>query len=97
MSLFCAQSTSGTTETSWPDPIKYLTFPDRGLSVTYSAHKKEAIITAAKPVKGFVLSEKQGVSLTDNGFDIMPGDKKIVIVDGSDAEALEWRYVGMGA
>ncbi|KAF2472597.1 glycoside hydrolase [Lindgomyces ingoldianus] len=83
------------TDTSWPDPIKYLTFPDRGIDFHYSSDRSIITVSASKPVKGFVLTEKQGVRLSDNGIDIMPGESKTVVVEDGDIGALEWRHVGM--
>ncbi|KAF2870056.1 glycoside hydrolase superfamily [Massariosphaeria phaeospora] len=82
-------------DTSWPDPIKYLTFPDRGVEVKYSDDGARAFVSARRPVKGFVFSEKQGVKLSDNGFDVLPGRMREVAVEGIEAEQLQWMYVGM--
>ncbi|KAF2713938.1 glycoside hydrolase family 2 protein [Pleomassaria siparia CBS 279.74] len=80
-------------DVSWPDPIKYLNFPDRGVEVNLSS--TSAIVSAKRPVKGFVFQERQGVSLDDNGFDLMPGEKKTVVVAGQSAHDLKWDFVGM--
>jgi len=80
---------------SWPEPIKYLSFGDRGVSITYSDDKISAVVSTERPVKGFTFSEKQGVKLSDNGFDLVPGEKKKVQITGCKADALEWRYVDM--
>ncbi|KAF1953243.1 glycoside hydrolase [Byssothecium circinans] len=82
-------------DVSWPDPIKYLNFPDRGVEIHYSDGGEKATISAKRPVKGFVFSEKQGVSLSDNGFDIVPGEAKEVVVtsDSGKVEGLEWTFV----
>ncbi|KAF2680847.1 glycoside hydrolase family 2 protein [Lentithecium fluviatile CBS 122367] len=82
-------------DVSWPDPIKYLTFPDRGVSVFYLEDESVVTVACEKPVKGFVFSEKQGVRLSDNGFDVVPGEKKEVHVVGCKTDGLEWRYVEM--
>ncbi|KAL6710296.1 hypothetical protein ACN47E_009242 [Coniothyrium glycines] len=83
------------TDVSWPDPVKYLSFPNRGLKVKYSDDKTVATISAEKPVKGFVFSERQGISLSDNGFDLVPGKTKEVVVKGCAASDLSWKYVDM--
>lgn len=80
-------------DVSWPEPIKYLSFPDRGVNVACSEGK--AIVTAEKPVKGFVFAEKEGVRLSDNGFDLMPQEAREVTVVGCSADELTWRYVEM--
>ena len=82
-------------DAAWPDPIKYLTFDDRGVKVSYSEDNSHAYVSAAKPVKAFVFAERKGVQLSDNGFDILPGEVKAVHVVGCGANALKWRYVEM--
>ncbi|KAK3991550.1 hypothetical protein QBC44DRAFT_349172 [Cladorrhinum sp. PSN332] len=81
-------------DVSWPDPIKYLSFEERGVEVKYLG--EDAVeITAKKPVKGFVFSERQGAKVSDNGFDVMPWEKPIrVKVEGIKAEELAWTFVG---
>lgn len=81
-------------DVSWPDPIKYLDFPDRGVKVKYLSQGRVEV-SAEKPVKGFVFAEKQGVTLSDNGFDLIPGDEpRLVQVEGSGGE-LSWTFVGL--
>ena len=84
------------TDTAWPQPLKYLDFSHRGVSVEYSSCKTEARVSAKLPVKGFVFSEIQGLELSDNGFDIMPGEVHIVRIGGPDVAraGLAWTYVG---
>lgn len=82
-------------DTAWPDPIKYLHFDDRGIEVQYSDDKSSISITAVKPVKGFVFSQLEGVMLSDNGFDLVPGFVKNVNVKGCAADQLSWVHVGM--
>jgi beta-mannosidase len=80
-------------DVSWPDPIKYLDFPDRNVEVKYLTQGLVQV-SAEKPVKGFVFDERQGVTLSDNGFDLIPGDEpRLVQVGGSDDE-LTWTFVG---
>jgi beta-mannosidase len=82
-------------DTSWPDPIKYLDLSDRGVGVSYVSQGL-AEISAEKPVKGFVFSEKQGVKISDNGFDLIPGDQpKRVRIEGElSGGELPWTFVG---
>lgn len=82
-------------DVSWPDPIKYLPWNDRGVEVRGSDDGTVIFITALKPVKGFVFHEQPGTRLNDNGFDIMPGEKKEVYVQGRQVNELKWNYVGM--
>jgi beta-mannosidase len=82
-------------DTAWPDPIKCLTFEGRCVQTQYSDDKSRGFVSAAKPVKGFVFSEREGVELSDNGFDIIPGDVKEVVVIVCAADQMRWLYIGM--
>jgi beta-mannosidase len=82
-------------DTAWPDPIKYLSFGDRGVDVQFHDNNSRILITAAKPVKAFVISEKEGVKLSNNGFDLMPNEAKEVVVRGCAANELKWMYAGI--
>ncbi|KAK1767937.1 glycoside hydrolase family 2 protein [Phialemonium atrogriseum] len=81
-------------DTSWPEPIKYLDLADRGVELKYTEEDNSIEVSAAKPVKGLVFSERKGVTLSDNGFDVIPGEeKKVVQVTGIEAEELDWTFV----
>ncbi|KAK5990024.1 Beta-mannosidase B [Cladobotryum mycophilum] len=83
------------TDTAWPDPIKYLDMPSRGLQFQVSPSKQQVVVSAERPVKGFVFEEIEGLKLSDNGFDIVPGEKHTVNVEGSlRVDELLWTYVG---
>ncbi|KAI4620410.1 hypothetical protein J4E80_004937 [Alternaria sp. BMP 0032] len=82
-------------DVSWPEPIKYLTFDNPGVHVRYSEDNKAVFVTSAKPVKGFVFDEDTEHRLSDNGFDLVPGETKDVQVEGLPATMLRWRYVEM--
>ncbi|KAK3303117.1 glycoside hydrolase family 2 protein [Chaetomium strumarium] len=89
----CVDGAQVSTDTSWPDPLKYLDFSDRGVEVKHLSPDLVEI-SAEKPVKGFVFSERQGTKLSDNGFDLVPGDEpKRVQVEGAIAD-LAWTFVG---
>jgi len=81
-------------DTAWPDPIKYLKFDDRKIEIQYDEGNASVVVSAKKPVKGFVFGEKEGMKLSDNGFDLMPLEPKEIRVSGCDARSLEWMYVG---
>ncbi|OAQ81177.1 beta-mannosidase [Purpureocillium lilacinum] len=82
-------------EADWPQPLKYLAFPDRGVKIEASAGRY--VITADRPTKGLVLEEKDGVRLSDNGIDVMPGDEQVIDVDGSSVKegTPGFQYLGM--
>ena len=83
-------------DVDWPQPLKYLSFDDRGLTVTPSADGKFISVKTQKPVKGLVFEEREGVLLTDSAIDAVPGDEQIVGINGlkvGDA-ALRWTFLG---
>lgn len=84
-------------DVDWPQPYKYLSFAeDRGLQVRLAGSRTSVEITALRPTKGVVFAERPGLKFSDNGFDVMPGDKHIVHVEGLGSdEQLEWMYLGM--
>ncbi|KAK2038792.1 family 2 glycosyl hydrolase [Colletotrichum somersetense] len=78
-------------DTAWPQPLKYIEFSDRGLRTL--AENGSLRVSAEKPVKGFVIQEERGMKLSDNGFDIVPGEEKVVRVEGITVENLRWTYL----
>jgi beta-mannosidase len=82
------------TDSAWPDPIKFLDLSDRGISITVPA-KDQVIVSSERPIKGFVFEEVEGMKLSDNGFDIMPGERHHITVQGPvSADKLRWTYIG---
>ncbi|CAH0014311.1 unnamed protein product [Clonostachys rhizophaga] len=83
------------TDSAWPEPLKYLDFPDRGLNVQVSSTGKQLTVRASRPVKGFVFEETEGLKLSNNGFDLMPGETETVEVSGKiAAKELKYTYIG---
>ena len=83
------------TDSAWPDPIKFLDMPDRGVSFCVDASRNEVIVWSERPIKGFVFEEVEGMKLSDNGFDIMPGEKHLIKVEGPvGAKDLRWTHIG---
>ncbi|KAE8145304.1 glycoside hydrolase superfamily [Aspergillus avenaceus] len=81
---------------AWPQPYKYLSFQNRGLTVKYIPETNVLSVTAEKPVKGLVFEERDGLWLRDNGIDVAPGDEQVIAVRGvhGEADVPRWRYVG---
>lgn len=80
---------------SWPDPIKYLDFRDRGVRIRSSEDCTVMTVSAEKPVKGVVFRELRGVKLSDNGFDLVPGYKvKVSVSWEATRPDLTPRYYG---
>ena len=78
----------------WPQPLKYLSFEDRGLKVDVRGTAMH--ITADKPTKGLVFEEREGVLVNDSAIDVAPGDEQIVQVKGLKPgdKPLKYRYLG---
>ncbi|EGV63053.1 glycosyl hydrolase [Yamadazyma tenuis] len=64
----------------WPQPLKYLKFPDRKVEIV--VEKDQVVLTVNKPVKGVELSLESDLFIDDNGFDLFPGDSKVVKIKG---------------
>ncbi|KAI3327859.1 glycoside hydrolase family 2 protein [Xylariaceae sp. AK1471] len=80
-------------DTYWPQPLKYLDFGNRDVGIRAIADNK-VVVSAARPTKGFVFQETRGMKLSDNGFDVVPGEEKIVEVTGTSIQLLRYTYVG---
>jgi beta-mannosidase len=79
----------------WPQPLKYLNFDDRGVSVKREGDKIK--VTTERPTKGLVFEEREGVLVEDSALDVIPGDEQVIKVKGlkEGDEPLRWRYLGM--
>lgn len=80
-------------DTYWPQPLKYLDFENREITVKAVGDSK-VVVSAVRPTKGFVFEETRGVKLSDNGFDIVPGQERVVEVTGTGIESLRYTYIG---
>ena len=80
----------------WPQPLKYLKFKGRNVSVEYMKDQSAIRIAASKPVKGLVFEERPGIWFGDNGIDLVPGDEWCIPVKGiSTADSIPgWTYIG---
>lgn len=79
-------------DVDWPQPLKHLTFPDRGLVVEVRG-QEELIVSASKPVKGLFFTN-HGVQWSDNGVDVVPGQELTIICKGLKEEPT-WMFYGM--
>jgi beta-mannosidase len=66
----------------WPEPLKYVTLPDPGLTLTRTPHNggESLRLDVARPAKAVVLDAGPDAELSDNGIDLMPGDPQDVVV-----------------
>ncbi|KAK5108874.1 hypothetical protein LTR62_007764 [Meristemomyces frigidus] len=78
----------------WPQPLKYLDFSDRGVEVVSTSSSIQ--VRAAKPTKGLVFEEREGILVNDSALDVVPGDEHIVLVRGLKLgeKDLGWTYLG---
>ena len=83
-------------DTDWPQPLKYLDFSDRGVSVNVRGDKMH--VTTDRPVKCLVFEERQGCHLSDSAIDVVPGDEQVVTVRGlgTGDKGLDWTFLGAG-
>lgn len=84
-------------DTDWPQPLKYLPFPSRGVKVEVFGN--EMHVSAERPVKCLVFEEREGCHLSDSALDIVPGDTQVVQIRGLKAgsKPLDWTYLDAGA
>ncbi|RMZ86302.1 hypothetical protein DV736_g6472, partial [Chaetothyriales sp. CBS 134916] len=85
-------------DTDWPQPLKYLPFPERKVQVKM-LNCNEIRVTAERPVKCLVFEERIGCHLSDSAIDVMPGDEQVISVRGlnegdSGQSPLAWTYLG---
>lgn len=95
-------------DTDWPQPLKYLAFPDRNVSINFTkstiktaGHDETASemhIKVDRPVKCLVFEEREGCHLSDSALDLVPGDPQTVLVQGikSGDGPLNWTFLGAG-
>lgn len=80
----------------WPQPLKYLGFPDRNVQV--EARGSAMQVRAERPVKCLVFEEREGCDLSDSALDVAPEDEQVVHVRGlkEGDKPLGWTYLGRG-
>ncbi|KAJ5619153.1 hypothetical protein N7510_003137 [Penicillium lagena] len=79
-------------DVDWPQPLKHLRFPQRGLKVEVH-RQEELVVSVARPVKGLFFTN-DGVQWSDNCLDVAPGQTLTVIAKGLK-ESPKWVYYGM--
>jgi beta-mannosidase len=81
----------------WPQPFKYLDLTNRGVDIQVQRHfsgDATVVINARKPVKCLVFEEQEGIKLSDNAIDVVPGDAQTVTVTGLQSRTLKYRFLG---
>lgn len=81
-------------DVDWPQPLKYLSFEDRGIEVERSGDT--ILVKANKPTKGLVFEERTGILVNDSAIDVVPGDDQVIKVRGlaADDAPLKWTCLG---
>lgn len=78
-------------ECDWPQPLKHLVFPERGLDVQQDG--EQITVRADKPVKALTF-QNPDVMWDDNCVDLMPGDEQQIVAKGL-SDTVEWLYYGL--
>jgi beta-mannosidase len=85
--------------TNWPEPWKYLTFPD-DVGLELSVDGEEVRLECQRPIKGIVLDTKGAegeIKWSDQGIDLFPGDVQVVTAKGLAGREVVARYMGDGS
>ncbi|KAH6700937.1 beta-mannosidase [Verticillium dahliae] len=83
------------TDTAWPEPLKYLDLNDRHVGLEIYQSRGKISISSRLPIKGLVLEETEGMKLSDNGFDLVPGEKREIQIEAAPTtDHLRWTYLG---
>lgn len=84
---------------NWPEPWKYLTFPDPKLSITVKGD--QVTLRCEKPIKGVILDleDRSGeeVKWSDQAIDMFPGDEQVLEAKGLKGRGIKARYIGDGS
>lgn len=80
---------------NWPEPWKYLLFPDPVLEIKVNGD--EVTLTCKAPIKGLILdTEGDECMWSDNAVDLFPGDEQKVTAKGLKGREVKARYLGDG-
>ncbi|EJD48259.1 glycoside hydrolase [Auricularia subglabra TFB-10046 SS5] len=81
----------------WPQPYRYLEFPEPGLEIARGDGENLAIQATKAPIKGLVLSavgDGPEVKWSDNGLELWPGDVQIVEARGLGSRKVRVQHLG---
>lgn len=85
---------------NWPEPFKYLHFPDAkdlGLTITPVEDGESVTLSTQRPIKGIVLEvEGEEVKWGDQAIDLVPGDPQIIKATGLRGRTVKARFLGDG-
>ena len=80
----------------WPQPYKYLTLPDPGLTVSIDRTAGKVEVEVKKPAKCVFFTTDGDVDpkWSDNALDLMPGEKTILDVEGLGEQTISVARLG---
>ncbi|KAJ9117501.1 hypothetical protein QFC22_004351 [Naganishia vaughanmartiniae] len=89
---------------NWPEPWKYIQFPDPELTITTASDGETLTLSCKKPIKGVILDvedrttddEMGECKWSDQAIDMMPGDDQVVVAKGLKGRKVKARYLGDG-
>jgi beta-mannosidase len=76
----------------WPEPFKYLMLPDPEITVERLSDD-QVRVSANRPAKGVWLQAGDGVTWSDNMFDLVPNDPQTVTVHRLGAEQIQVQWL----
>lgn len=75
---------------NWPEPWKYLTYPDPSLNIEVQG--ETVTLSCALPIKGIVLDvEGEPCDWSDQAIDLMPGDPQTLTAKGLKGRKIKAR------
>ncbi len=87
--------------TDWPQPFKFLKFPDPGLTLSVVKENDEELVFSVKvdrPLKSLFFSvvdaDERDWEWSDNNLDVVPRDPQTVVVRGLGRRRIQYAYLG---
>jgi beta-mannosidase len=83
---------------NWPEPWKYLEFPDANLQIKVTGDEIE--LSADKPIKGVILDtagDDDECEWSDQAVDLFPGDVQVITAKGLKGRKVTARFIGDGS
>ena len=80
-------------EVRWPEPFKYLLFPQPGLSINVLSPTSLSV-SVTRPAKGVWLESTPETVWDDNMLDLLPGESRVIEVKHLNLSKLTARWLG---
>ncbi|KZP32901.1 glycoside hydrolase family 2 protein [Athelia psychrophila] len=86
---------------NWPEPFKYIKFPDVkdvALRVEVGSDGKTVTLSVKKPIKGLILDvDGEDVKWDNQAIDLVPGDPQTIKAIGLNGRVIKSRFLGDGS